>query len=86
MTPSRSRLPMLAVGRAITRGPELVVERVIRYANVVGRENLIAGNDCGFATSATLDEVHPDVAWTTLQALAEGAMIASKHPWGKVGT
>jgi 5-methyltetrahydropteroyltriglutamate--homocysteine methyltransferase len=54
---------------------------------VVGpRENVIAGNDCGFATSAVFAEVHPDVAWAKLKALAKGAMIASKHLWGKVGT
>jgi 5-methyltetrahydropteroyltriglutamate--homocysteine methyltransferase len=62
---------------------ELVAQRIVRYANVVGRENVIAGNDCGFATSAVLDEVHPEIAWAKLQALKQGAMIASKHLWGR---
>jgi len=62
--------------------PELVAQRIVRYAHVVGRENVIAGNDCGFATSAVLDEVHPEIAWAKLQALTQGAMIASKHLWG----
>jgi 5-methyltetrahydropteroyltriglutamate--homocysteine methyltransferase len=66
---------------ALVEYPELVAQRVIRYANMVGRENAIAANDCGFATSAVLDEVHWDVAWAKLQAFAEGAMIASKHLW-----
>src|SRR5262249_7419959 len=62
--------------------PELVAQRIVRYADVVGRENVIAGNDCGFATSAVLYEVHPEIAWAKLQALTQGAMIASKHLWG----
>ena len=59
--------------------PELVAQRIERFAGVVGRENVIGGNDCGFATSAAGDEVHPDVAWAKLQALSEGARIASKR-------
>jgi 5-methyltetrahydropteroyltriglutamate--homocysteine methyltransferase len=62
--------------------PDLVAQRIVRYANAVGRENVIAGNDCGFATSAVLDEVHPEIAWAKLQALTQGARIASKHLWG----
>jgi 5-methyltetrahydropteroyltriglutamate--homocysteine methyltransferase len=61
--------------------PELVAQRIERFARVVGRENVIAGNDCGFATSAAGDEVHPDVAWAKLAALAEGARIASRRLW-----
>jgi 5-methyltetrahydropteroyltriglutamate--homocysteine methyltransferase len=59
--------------------PELVAQRIERFASVVGRENVIAGNDCGFATSAAGDEVHPDVAWAKLAALSEGARIASRR-------
>jgi 5-methyltetrahydropteroyltriglutamate--homocysteine methyltransferase len=62
--------------------PELVAQRIERFAGVVGRENVIGGNDCGFATSAAGDEVHPDVAWAKLQALGEGARIASRRLWG----
>jgi 5-methyltetrahydropteroyltriglutamate--homocysteine methyltransferase len=61
--------------------PELVAERIERFASVVGRERVIAGTDCGFATSRAGDEVHPDVAWAKLQALVEGARIASKRLW-----
>jgi 5-methyltetrahydropteroyltriglutamate--homocysteine methyltransferase len=57
--------------------PELVAERIERYAGVVGRENLIAGSDCGFATLATYAYVLPEIAWAKLAALAEGAAIAS---------
>lgn len=61
--------------------PELVAERIERFAGVVGRERVIAGTDCGFATSRAGDEVHPDVAWAKLQSLVEGARIASKRLW-----
>jgi 5-methyltetrahydropteroyltriglutamate--homocysteine methyltransferase len=66
--------------------PDLVAQRIVRYANVVGRENVIAGNDCGFATSAVLDEVHPEIAWAKLQALTEGAKIASRQLWGRLAS
>jgi len=63
--------------------PELVAQRIVRFAEVVGRERVIAGNDCGFATSAAGDEVHPDVAWAKLAAMVEGARIATKRLWGR---
>jgi 5-methyltetrahydropteroyltriglutamate--homocysteine methyltransferase len=58
--------------------PELVAQRIVRFANVVGRERVIAGTDCGFGTSGAGDEVHPEVAWAKLQSLVEGARLASK--------
>lgn len=61
--------------------PELVAERIERFAGVVGRERVIAGTDCGFATSRAGDEVHPDVAWAKLQSLVEGARLASARLW-----
>jgi 5-methyltetrahydropteroyltriglutamate--homocysteine methyltransferase len=61
--------------------PELVAQRIMRYASVLGRERVVASNDCGFATSAAGDEVHPDVAWAKLQALVEGAQLASRRLW-----
>jgi 5-methyltetrahydropteroyltriglutamate--homocysteine methyltransferase len=61
--------------------PELVAQRILRFASVVGRERVIAGTDCGFGTSGAGDEVHPDVAWAKLQALVEGARIASEKLW-----
>ena len=59
--------------------PELVAQRIARFADVVGRERVIAGTDCGFGTSGAGDEVHPDVAWAKLRALVEGARIASRR-------
>jgi len=62
--------------------PELVADRIIRYANLVGRENVIAGTDCGFATAARSNNtVHPTVTWAKFQAMAEGAKIASEQLW-----
>jgi len=62
--------------------PELVAQRIMRFAEVVGRERVIAGTDCGFGTSGAGDEVHPEVAWAKLSALVEGARIASRTLWG----
>ena len=61
--------------------PELVAQRLNRFASAVGRERVIAGTDCGFGTSGAGDEVHPDVAWAKLRALVEGAAIASAKLW-----
>jgi 5-methyltetrahydropteroyltriglutamate--homocysteine methyltransferase len=63
--------------------PELVAERLVRYASVVGRENVIAGTDCGFATFAGSKEVHPSIVWAKFKSLADGARIASKELWGR---
>ena len=63
--------------------PELVAQRIGRYASVLGRERVIASNDCGFGTASAGDQVHEDVAWAKLQALADGARIASKQLWGR---
>jgi 5-methyltetrahydropteroyltriglutamate--homocysteine methyltransferase len=62
--------------------PELVAQRILRFAGVVGRDRVLAGTDCGFGTSGAGDEVHPDVAWAKLKALVEGAGIASRKLWG----
>jgi 5-methyltetrahydropteroyltriglutamate--homocysteine methyltransferase len=59
--------------------PELVAQRIGRFAKVVGRENVIAGSDCGFATFASSKEIHPSIVWAKLQALADGARIASRE-------
>jgi 5-methyltetrahydropteroyltriglutamate--homocysteine methyltransferase len=62
---------------------ELIAERIGRYARIVGRENVIAGADCGFAATArTEPEIHPTVAWEKLRALAQGARLASGQLWG----
>jgi len=61
--------------------PRLVADRIIRYANIVGRENVIAGTDCGFAQGSGTQRVHPTIQWAKLEALREGAEIASKELW-----
>ncbi|MGD9921160.1 MAG: cobalamin-independent methionine synthase II family protein [Pseudorhodoplanes sp.] len=63
--------------------PEIVAERIEKFAGVVGRERVIAGTDCGFASARAGDEVHPDVAWAKLKALTQGAEIASSRLWQK---
>ena len=67
----------------IVEHPELIAERIARFANLVGRENVIAGADCGFSSQATYTpEVHPTVVWAKFATLAEGAAIATKRLWG----
>jgi 5-methyltetrahydropteroyltriglutamate--homocysteine methyltransferase len=61
--------------------PEVVAQRIVRYAEVVGRENVIAGSDCGFASDGESDLVHPTVAWAKLDALVQGARLASERLW-----
>jgi 5-methyltetrahydropteroyltriglutamate--homocysteine methyltransferase len=65
--------------------PELVAERIGRFASLVGRERVIAGSDCGFATFAGSKEVHPSIVWAKFQALTEGARLASKELWKRSG-
>ena len=63
--------------------PELVAQRLTSYAALVGRENVLAGSDCGFATFATSPSVHPTITWAKLRAMAEGARIASARLWSR---
>jgi 5-methyltetrahydropteroyltriglutamate--homocysteine methyltransferase len=65
----------------IVEHPELIADRIVRLAQVVGRENLIAGTDCGFAQGPFHRRVHPSIMWAKLEALAEGARLASKTLW-----
>jgi 5-methyltetrahydropteroyltriglutamate--homocysteine methyltransferase len=67
----------------IVEHPELVAERVVRLANLVGRDNVIASTDCGFAQGPFARRVHPSIMWAKLAALAEGARIASRALWGR---
>ncbi len=63
--------------------PELIAQRLVRYAKIVGRENVIGGADCGFASFAAKEqEIHPSIVWAKFQNLAEGARLASKQLWG----
>jgi 5-methyltetrahydropteroyltriglutamate--homocysteine methyltransferase len=62
--------------------PELIAQRIVQYANVVGKERVIASSDCGFGTNAASTVVDARVAWAKMAAMAEGAKIASKQLWG----
>jgi 5-methyltetrahydropteroyltriglutamate--homocysteine methyltransferase len=59
--------------------PELVAERIVRYARLVGRENVIAGTDCGLGPRVG----HPRIAWAKFEALVDGARLASRQLWGR---
>jgi 5-methyltetrahydropteroyltriglutamate--homocysteine methyltransferase len=65
----------------VVEHPELVAERIVRLAKIVGRENVIAGTDCGFAQGPFYRRVHPSIQWAKLEALAQGARLASKELW-----
>ena len=65
----------------VVEHPELVAERIVRIARLVGRDNLLAGTDCGFAQGPFYRRVHPSIMWAKLDALAQGAKLASKVLW-----
>ncbi len=64
--------------------PELVAQRITNFASAVGRENVMAGSDCGFSTFAGMIVVDPQITWAKLKAMAEGARLASRELWKKV--
>ena len=63
--------------------PRLIADRIVRFAKLVGRENVIAGADCGFAQIDSLRRVHPEIMWAKFEALVDGARIASEELWGR---
>jgi 5-methyltetrahydropteroyltriglutamate--homocysteine methyltransferase len=63
--------------------PRLVADRIVRFAKLVGRENVIASTDCGFAQVETIARVHPQVMWAKFESLVEGARLASAELWGR---
>jgi methionine synthase II (cobalamin-independent) len=79
--PERSKLPagkvlmpgVISHATNVVEHPDLVSERIVRLAQFVGRENIIAGTDCGFAQGPFYRRVHPSIVWARLEALAEGA-------------
>jgi 5-methyltetrahydropteroyltriglutamate--homocysteine methyltransferase len=81
----KSLIPgMILHASNIVEHPELIAERLARFANLVGRENVIAGADCGFSSQASYKpEVHPTVVWAKFEALRDGARLASKRLWKK---
>jgi 5-methyltetrahydropteroyltriglutamate--homocysteine methyltransferase len=65
----------------VVEHPELVAERILRFADLLGRENVVAGTDCGFAQGTFYRRVHPTVMWAKLEALVAGARLASRQLW-----
>ena len=63
--------------------PQAIAQRIARFAGIVGRDNVIAGADCGFASFSTSCEVHPTVVWAKLAALGQGARLATQELWGR---
>ena len=62
--------------------PQLVAQRLVRYAEIVGKERVMAGTDCGFATCArSVNQVEPEIAWAKFRSMTEGARIASTELW-----
>ena len=84
LPPGKTLVPGV-VGHAtnIVEHPLLVAERLTRLAKLVGRDNVMAGTDCGFAQAPFTNRVHPSIIWAKLEALAEGARLASKELWGR---
>jgi len=83
LPPGKILVPgVISHGTNVVEHPELIAERLLRFASCVGRENLIAGTDCGFAQEELNRRVHPTVMWAKLEALAEGARLASQQLWG----
>lgn len=66
---------------ATVEHPQAVADRIVRFARIVGRENVIAGSDCGFSQAEMIQRVHPTVMWAKFESLAEGARIASRTLW-----
>jgi 5-methyltetrahydropteroyltriglutamate--homocysteine methyltransferase len=66
----------------VVEHPDLVAQRLVRLAEIVGRENVMGGTDCGFAQGAFIRRVHEEIQWAKLTALAEGAKIATRELWG----
>ena len=67
----------------IVEHPELVAERLLRFAGIVGRDGVMAGTDCGFSQSPMAGRVHYSIMWAKLKSLAEGAAIASRQLWSR---
>ena len=82
LPPGRILIPGVVTHHTTTvEHPRLVADRIVRFAGLVGRENVLAGTDCGFAQLEGIRRVHPQVMWAKLEALAEGARIASEELW-----
>jgi 5-methyltetrahydropteroyltriglutamate--homocysteine methyltransferase len=84
LPPGKTLIPgVISHATNIVEHPELVAQRLVRLAQVVGRDNVMAGTDCGFAQSPFAQRVHPSIMWAKLKSLAEGARIATQELWGR---
>ena len=84
LPPGKVLLPgVISHSTNVVEHPELVAERIVRLARLVGRENVIASTDCGFAQGPFGRRVHPSIMWAKLRALADGARLATKELWGR---
>jgi 5-methyltetrahydropteroyltriglutamate--homocysteine methyltransferase len=83
LPPDRLLIPgVISHATNVVEHPELVAERIVRIARLIGRENLLAGTDCGFAQGPFHRRVHPSIMWAKLGALVQGARLASAQLWG----
>jgi 5-methyltetrahydropteroyltriglutamate--homocysteine methyltransferase len=84
LPPGKILIPGVITHHTITvEHPRLIADRICRFARLVGRENVIAGADCGFAQLDIIRRVHPQIMWAKFEALVEGARIATRELWGK---
>jgi 5-methyltetrahydropteroyltriglutamate--homocysteine methyltransferase len=87
LPPGKVLVPgVVSHGTNVVEHPELIAERLARFAAAVGRENIMAGTDCGFAQEELNRRVHPTIMWAKLEAMAEGAKIATRQLWGTTAT
>jgi len=84
LAPGQALIPgVISHATNVVEHPELVAERLLRFADIVGRENVMAGTDCGFCQSPLAGRVHRTIMWAKLTALAAGAALATKQLWGR---
>jgi 5-methyltetrahydropteroyltriglutamate--homocysteine methyltransferase len=84
LPPGKILIPGVITHHVITvEHPQVIADRIVRFANIVGRENVIAGTDCGFAQAEHIQRVHPSVMWAKFESLAAGARLATAELWGR---
>lgn len=84
LAPGKILIPGVITHHTVTvEHPQVVADRIVRFARIVGRENVIAGADCGFAQTDTIKRVHEKVMWAKFEALVEGARLATRELWGR---
>jgi 5-methyltetrahydropteroyltriglutamate--homocysteine methyltransferase len=84
LPPGKVLIPGVITHHVVTvEHPQVVADRIVRFAKIVGRENVIAGSDCGFAQSEQVQRVHPSVMWAKFESLVAGARLATEELWGR---